>query len=349
MGAIPNGNIGVGSWFFSTGYAPLCANMASHWRTMERKKSQDGDPFAYEEIDPAAMFSITKNYFMQKMLMQLVTRYEWKNLPEGIDPLYLEYLLATSGSAVLFKDDALKDDVQARAPEGFAVMPINSKNDKMDIYFMPTEPMAYNPVEGKNYALDETNSVVILDNRLRIPLLSYVEMFAERMTMYQMTIDTNVKQQQVAKVFKFPEKQKLSGFKLIRQMFSGRIWAAAADSTDIGFMDTVDFTSPYIANEVMLTQNKYWNEWLTFIGIENTNDDKKERQITSEIMSNLGETMIQREICLASRKMAVESANAKWGLDIEVEFREVDYGVSADAGADQVEPPIENAPKHVEQ
>ena len=45
MGAIPNGNIGVGSWFFSTGYAPLCANMASHWRTMERKKSQDGDPF----------------------------------------------------------------------------------------------------------------------------------------------------------------------------------------------------------------------------------------------------------------------------------------------------------------
>ena len=63
------------------------------------------------------------------------------------------------------------------------------------------------------------------------------------------------------------------------------------------------------------------NRYLTLLGYENTNNDKKERMITGEISSNYGEVEAMRNSSLVARQNAVNEINEKFGLDIKVRFR----------------------------
>ena len=58
------------------------------------------------------------NMYMWRLLDLAMSVFEWKNLPEGVDPRMLELWLLTNGVVVFFKDDSLKDKGNI-APEGY--------------------------------------------------------------------------------------------------------------------------------------------------------------------------------------------------------------------------------------
>ena len=60
---------------------------------------------------------------------------------------------------------------------------------------------------------------------------------------------------------------------------------------------------------------------MTFCGIENSNQDKKERLVSDEVGSNYGNVEAQRNVMLNARKQAVEKINAMFGTNIDVHFR----------------------------
>ena len=79
-------------------------------------------------------------------------------------------------------------------------------------------------------------------------------------------------------------------------------------------------SAPYTADKMDIHKNMVWNEFLTWCGIENSNQDKKERLVANEVGSNYGNVEISRNTCLQSRLKAVEKINKKFGLDIKVSF-----------------------------
>ena len=79
--------------------------------------------------------------------------FEWRNLPDTVDPRFLELTLFANGMAVFFKDE---DDY-------LALQCVIS--GPLDVYRIPTRRRAY-AVNGFNRELDNKNSVIIYNNML---------------------------------------------------------------------------------------------------------------------------------------------------------------------------------------
>ena len=82
--------------------------------------------------------------------------------------------------------------------------------------------------------------------------------------------------------------------------------------------------APFVARNLYDLKVQYWNEALTYLGISNTNIQKKERLISDEVTRAMGATIASRYSRLNARREAVEKINKMFGLNIEVNYRE-DY------------------------
>ena len=81
----------------------------------------------------------------------------------------------------------------------------------------------------------------------------------------------------------------------------------------------------------------YWNEALTYLGINNTGAQKRERMLAIESSQAQGGTISSRYSRLQSRREAVEKINAMFGTNIEVNYREDFMGIYEGQGADTTE------------
>ena len=90
---------------------------------------------------------------------------------------------------------------------------------------------------------------------------------------------------------------------------------------DIEGIKSLDIGSPFVADKLQILKHQIWNEALTFLGIENSNQDKKERLVSDEVGSNYGNVEAQRNVMLNARRQAVKKINSMFGTDINVKFR----------------------------
>ena len=79
-----------------------------------------------------------------------------------------------------------------------------------------------------------------------------------------------------------------------------------------------DVKGNYIVNDLLDAKRTIMNEFLTDIGINNANTDKKERLITDEVAANNGETKALINVVYDNIKAGVESINRIAGLNIQV-------------------------------
>ena len=68
-------------------------------------------------------------------------------------------------------------------------------------------------------------------------------------------------------------------------------------------------------------KKRYWNEALTYCGIDNLTVDKQERVISDEVQSSMGDVVAQRYVGLSARQQAAEQINRMFDLDISVTMR----------------------------
>lgn len=69
-----------------------------------------------------------------------------------------------------------------------------------------------------------------------------------------------------------------------------------------------------------IEKNRIWNEAMLFLGINNNNMDKKERQISDEVNSNLEQISMSRQIGLNSRRQGADEINRMFGTNITVNY-----------------------------
>ena len=62
------------------------------------------------------------------------------------------------------------------------------------------------------------------------------------------------------------------------------------------------------------------NEFLTFMGIVNTNSDKRERMIVTEASAPFGQIELARKSYLNERVKAIDEINRLFGTEITVNF-----------------------------
>lgn len=193
---------------------------------------------------------------------------------------------------------------------------------QFDIYNIPEYRNTYssNPQHAFGSYTSE-DSVICFNDALGAPTFPVLELYAKRLARLERCIDVNVEQQKTPRIVKTSEKQRLSLQNLFMKVdgFMPVVWADK--NLDLTGVEVLDTTSPFVAKDLQVIKHQIWNEALTYLGVENTNTDKKERMVSDEVLGNMGDVEAQRFTRLNPRKQFCEEVNAMFGLDIDVDFR----------------------------
>jgi hypothetical protein len=248
--------------------------------------------------------------YYNRLLELAINMYEWKNLPDTVDERFLELTLFSDGMAVYFRDEILGDLCLQTMIGG-----------NLDVYRIPMERSAY-AANGYQVRLDPTNSVIIFNNYTHTNSMLDIEMYARRLYNIERTIDVNVNAQKTPVMVIGSESQRLTLKNLMMQYDGNEPFIYGDDKLNVNALNVLRLDAPYVADKLNILKRQIWNEALTYLGIENSNTEKKERLVTDEITSNLGGVEAQRFCRLNARRKAADQINAMFGTNITVDFRE---------------------------
>lgn len=261
-----------------------------------------------------------RNYlqYYNRLTELALSMFEWRNLPDTVDPRFLEMCLYSDGMAVFFKDEVL----------GFLALQCMI-GGHLNVYRIPTERRAY-ATNGYNKQLNAKDSVIIFNNYLHTNSMLDVEMFSKRLYNLDRAIDVNANAQKTPVLILCEENQRLVMKNLYKQYEGNEPFIFGNKAMDVNGLTVLKTDAPYVADKLYELKTQLWNEALTYLGISNINIVKKERLITDEVTRNQGGTVASRYSRLESRRQACEKINEMFGLNIWVDYRE-DYQEVVDA------------------
>lgn len=262
--------------------------------------------------ESAAVNNATFRQYYNRLTELSISMFEWKNLPDTVDPRYLELTLFTDGQAVFFKDEEI----------GFLALQ-NAKGGKFNVYRIPVNRRAY-AVNGYQKDLTDKDSVIIFNNYLHNNSRLDVEMFARRLWNLDRAIDVNANAQKTPVLIQCDETQRLTMLNLYKKYDGNEPFIFGDKNLNPNAIKTLKTDAPYVADRLYQLKTQIWNEALTYLGISNINITKKERLITDEVTRNQGGTIASRYSRLEARRDACKQINKMFGLDIWCDYRE-DY------------------------
>lgn len=268
---------------------------------------------------PTNMNNATFLQYYNRLTELSMSMFEWKNLPETIDPRYMELTLFTDGHAVFFIDEVLGALCLRCANAG-----------PFTVYRVPTRR---NVITSNGYRrrLDETDSVLIWNNMLRTNSMLDVQMFATRLYDLDRSIDVNARAQKTPVLIQCDESQRLTLENVYNDINGNMPAIFGSNGLNKDAISAIQTGAPYVADKLFQLKTQIWNEALTYLGISNINVSKKERLITDEVTRNQGGVIASRYSRLESRRQACREINKMFGLDIWCDYREDYQAVSEEA------------------
>lgn len=280
---------------------------------MSRRKTNKNTGFN-ESFD---LNQATYLQYYNRLTELAISMFEWKNLPSSIDERFLELTLFSDGMAVFFKDDVL-DYLCLQCMIG----------GNLDVYRVPKYRKAY-ATNGYNNSLSENDSVIIFNNMLRTNSMLDIQMFSQRLANLDRAIDVNANAQKTPVLIQCDENQRLTMRNLYMQYDGNEPFIFGDKSLNTNGLKVLKTDAPYVADKLYQLKIQYWNEALTYLGISNSNIQKKERMIQDEVQINQGGVIANRYPRLEARRQACKKINEMFGTNISVDYRE-DYQIFDD-------------------
>lgn len=246
-------------------------------------------------------------------LRQLMTLAEnvfvYENLPDYIDLSYLNKILTNDGSIAFFYDEVMEE---------ILALPYQVRGS-LDLYGRPKNITAIG-VNGYRKKLKPDEYVIMYDNTGRYPLYLDIVQYAERLAMYERTIDINITMQRTPRFWKCKRGQEKTLKDLINNVDGMEETILTYENIDLDNIESILNPAPFVADKINIEKEKLYNEFLRLVGIANMSYTKKERNISDEIQAMQGGTIASRFSRFEPRKRAIEKINEKFDLDIKVKY-----------------------------
>ena len=288
--------------------------------------------------DAVLMNNATYFDYLERFKRIALSLYEWKNLPESMDERYLERCLYYTGQAAMLYLE----------PYGY----INTKSatsGKLNLYGLPTRIRCFSYGEintsrrvysGVSDAVAEVNgyeddtddkrqteAILVLNNCEGVATANSVELFAMRMAIAERAIDVNIRSQKTPFVIITNDNERLSMMNALDQVDKNAMFIVGErNHFDPEAIRVLQTGSPYIADKITDYKSGIWNEFLTFLGVDNLTE-KRERLISSETMSNNECVNLNMMAGLKPREKAAQQFNEKYGKNVKVKLRSDVYNI----------------------
>ena len=276
--------------------------------------------------ESATVNNLTYMQYLNRLTELSVSMFVLKNLPPTVDARYLELHLFETGSMVYFNDEVIGNLCLDCLPSG-----------RLDVYGNPVLRRAYSGYNNYQKLLKESNSVIIWNNYLHTNSVLEVKMFAKRLYNLDRIIDVNANAQKTPVLIQGTEQQRLTLKNLYKEFDGNSPFIFGDKNLDLNSLKCLQTGAPYVCDKLYNLKQMYWNEALTYLGINNTGAQKRERMLTIESSQAQGGTISSRYSRLQSRREAVEKINAMFGTNIEVNYREDFISIYEGQGVDTTE------------
>ena len=287
----------------------------------------------YQFWESANANSIAQQYYLSRLSELAMSMFKWKELPDSIDPRFLEYTLFYEGAAVFFKDKDLTERNLSKneQEEGGTYLALQVVlGGDLNVYRVPNNRKAY-AVNTYNKKLTVEDSVIIWNNMIRLPEYGRMMFYAEKLAQIDRAIDVNVKGQRFPIAILCDESQRLTMKQVYKQYDGNEPFIFGDKSLDLSGIQVINTGSPYVADKLQQLKNNIWAEAMMCLGIPNSPSEKKERLVANEAKVSQGGTLASRSSRLEMRKRACDEINKMFGLAIDVEYNQ-DLDMSTEDG-----------------
>ena len=267
------------------------------------------DTLNFKEMNKKLNNLTFTDYFYRLSLIAL-SIFKWDNLPNGINERWIEKYLFDIGECMFFKDPILGFRVSKSIDKG-----INIYNEPIDL-----EPESTGLTEPKTYK-NGIDAVLIKNNDLSIPTLPTLQLYAYRLADLTRAQDVNITAQKTPILIITSDRQKLT-MKNVFNQWSGNEPVIYGDKEmNIDGVKVLKTDAPIVFDKIQIQKHQLWNEVMTFLGVNNANQDKKERLVDDEVQANNEQVKISLDVMLKARQSACSEINRIFGTNIKVSAR----------------------------
>lgn len=272
--------------------------------------------YAIKPDDVKNVSNLSYLYYRDELLLKIQSRYVFNNIPETWDIDFLKDYLFTNGYLIALEKDGVN-------------YLLNGGIKGINVYSKPTKVNIANPVLGTFERTLGENAELLYFNRVNgffKPVNDLVRRYAILLAQCDASINTSLMNSRVAHVFFADnEAEARTYMKIYDDVTSGKPATFVVKKKDLNLdnskkMLLMDVRNTYIANDIMDTKKTIMNEFLTEIGINNANTDKRERLVTSEVTANNTEVKSISTLWLNTMKECLDRINKLFNLNVTVEF-----------------------------
>lgn len=264
---------------------------------------------------------------LERMHLRFLTelslnRFRWIGLPPEIDPRFLEVTMLYQGYGLFYYDKRFARYMFTKA----------STSGMLNAYDNPSKFRSIaTRYPGMNvFTYKETTGagvgVPVWPNLTRTSDLDIVLIAASRLARTDRTIDINLDNARHNKFVLSTQRTRLSMENISREMEQGnnsiKVDAKAGNSLgDLDFIKAVDLgINPDHIEKLHIIRTRLFNDACTMLGIDNSNEDKKERLVSAEVDAGADKTLMVRYANLQARQYACTQINDAYGLNVWVEY-----------------------------
>ncbi len=231
-----------------------------------------------------------------------------------------------------FESDFISDEIERRLYEDGSVVFFVDKEDgvqkvlryaqqgKLNVYGIPTKWTVIG-LNGFSKNLDDSNSVMIWNNKFRKPTFPYVKYIVANLVNIDQSIRVNVNAIKTPFIFEGDEKQLLTFKNMYRDISNNEpvLYLASKANLDNTFK-AHNTGVEYQGKNLTELYDAYQSRLLTFLGLKSVKSDKKERLVVDEANQNDEFKNIFFASQYDMRKQACKLINEMYGLSIDVEI-----------------------------
>ena len=275
--------------------------------------------FARKPKDVDGVANTSAAFYRNKLMRLILERFEFKGIP---DTWELDYFLEH-----LFLDGHISvTDTEA------GILALKCGVTGIGIYDNPTKCIFANPILGNfERTIGEDCEVIKLQYDWQ-GIYWILDRYSVLLAMCDSGIAVNLLNTKATWIFGATSKTQAENFKAIYDKITMGEPAVFTSTNNTGLLKEQMFTMPakqfFIADDIQLLKRKIVNEFLTDIGINNTNLDKRERLTDDEVNANNDEVLANITHWYDNIIDGINKVNNMFDLSLSCEIRKYGEGRS---------------------
>ena len=269
--------------------------------------------FAKRPKDVDGVANSSAIYYRDKLLRLVYQRFEFDDFPDKWEiDYFLEHLFV--GGLLGVSDTSL------------GVLALKCGATGINVYEEPTDLVFANPVLGTFTKKIGEDCEEIKINIQRKGIMDIINRYATLLAMCDSGIAVNLMNTKISYVFGATSRTQAETFKAIYDRVSCGEPAVFTNNSVAGNIKEQMFLMPakqnFVADDIQLLKRKIINEFLTDIGINNTNLEKRERLTDDEVNANNDEVLANIYYWYDNINKSLERVNKMFGLNVKCRLRE---------------------------